>query len=109
MEANVNIRCRKSDAEIIKEILPEINDIYVSRLKSEIPKLKGMNIKCRLTLDEKQYLPELNSKESGLASCLGGIELMAHKNKIVCNNTLDTRLELCYQDALPEIDRKSVV
>ncbi len=34
---------------------------------------------------------------------MGGIQLRAHKDKIVCNNTLDSRLELCYQEALPEI------
>jgi vacuolar-type H+-ATPase subunit E/Vma4 len=34
---------------------------------------------------------------------MGGIQLRAQKERIVCNNTLDERLELCYQEALPEI------
>ena len=34
---------------------------------------------------------------------MGGIQLRAQKDRIVCNNTLDERLELCYQEGLPEI------
>ena len=34
---------------------------------------------------------------------MGGIQLRAQKERIVCNNTLDERLELCYQEGLPEI------
>jgi vacuolar-type H+-ATPase subunit E/Vma4 len=34
---------------------------------------------------------------------MGGIQLRANNDRIVCNNTLDERLELCYQQALPEI------
>jgi len=103
MEATVIIKCRKSDLELVKEILKEVSDTYAKRLSEEIPKLKGKTIKCNITVSEKDFLPELNSKESGLASCLGGIELMAYKNRIICNNTLDARLDLCYQSALPEI------
>lgn len=34
---------------------------------------------------------------------MGGVQLRAQKDRIICNNTLDERLELCYQEALPEI------
>ncbi len=103
MEVDVVIKCRKSDVDLVKSLLEETAQEYVTRLKNEVPKLKGRDIKCKLVVDEKNYLPELNTKESGLASCLGGIELRAHRDRIVCNNTLDARLELCYQEALPEI------
>lgn len=103
MEATVVIKCRKSDVELVKELLAEVSAVYVKRLAEEIPKLKGKNIKCNLTVNEKEFMPEHNSRESGLASCLGGVELVAHKNRIICNNTLDARLELCYHNALPEI------
>ena len=103
MEADVVIRCRKSDVELVKGLLEGTGKEYTDKLKNEVPKLKGRDIKCRLAVDEKEYLPELNTKESGLASCLGGVELRAQRDRIVCNNTLDARLELCYQEALPEI------
>ena len=103
MEVDVVIQCRKGDAELVKGLLDATAQEYVTRLKTEVPKLKERNIKCKLVVDEKDYLPELNTKESGLASCLGGVQLRAHRDRIVCNNTLDARLELCYQEALPEI------
>lgn len=34
---------------------------------------------------------------------MGGVQLRANRDRIVCNNTLDERLDLCCQDALPEI------
>eukprot|EP01022_Parablepharisma_sp_SALTPOND_P032988 TRINITY_DN879_c0_g1_i1.p2 TRINITY_DN879_c0_g1~~TRINITY_DN879_c0_g1_i1.p2 ORF type:complete len:516 (+),score=67.49 TRINITY_DN879_c0_g1_i1:4189-5736(+) len=103
MEVDVVIQCRKSDAELVKELIEETGTEYVTRLKNEVPKLKGRDIKYRLVVDEKSYLPEHNTRESGLPSCLGGVQLRAQRDRIVCNNTLDARLELCYQDALPEI------
>lgn len=29
--------------------------------------------------------------------------LRAHKGKIVCSNTIEERLQLCFQQAIPEI------
>lgn len=101
METSVTIKCRKSDEEMIKGMLEEIKTIYTQKIKNEVPKIK--KIECELTIDNENYLPEFNKEGTGLASCLGGVELMAHRNRIVCNNTLEARLELCYQDALPEI------
>ena len=97
------IKCRKSDLEMIKGMLEELSNTYVERIESEVPKFKGSGVLCNITVDENNYLPEFNKEGSGSASCLGGVELMTHRNKIVCNNTLNARLELCYQDALPEI------
>ena len=101
MEEDVTIKCRKSDVEMIKGLIDEITEIYIDRVTNEIPKLKGKTVKCKITINEEDFLPE--NKDNSLNSCLGGIELIAHRNRIVCNNTLNARLELCYQEALPEI------
>eukprot|EP00830_Metopus_es_P003302 TRINITY_DN13109_c0_g1_i1.p1 TRINITY_DN13109_c0_g1~~TRINITY_DN13109_c0_g1_i1.p1 ORF type:complete len:299 (-),score=98.79 TRINITY_DN13109_c0_g1_i1:61-855(-) len=103
MEVNVSLRCRKSDLEYVKEVLEDAGKIYIEKITTEIEKLKGKDIKCKLTVDEAHFLPELNIENPGLPSCMGGIQLRAQKDRIVCNNTLDERLELCYQEALPEI------
>ena len=68
LEAEVTIRCRKSDVDVVTSIIDEARQEYVNRLKSEVPRFKGKEINCKLTLDAKEYLPELNSKESGLPS-----------------------------------------
>jgi hypothetical protein len=34
---------------------------------------------------------------------MGGIMLHARKGRIVCTNTIDERLQLVYQEAIPEI------
>jgi len=103
MEVDIVIQCRKSDLELVKSVLDESSKEYVNKLKTEVPKLKGKDIKVKLAVDEKNFLAEMNSKESGLMSCLGGVKLRANKDRIVCDNTLDARLELCYQEGLPEI------
>jgi vacuolar-type H+-ATPase subunit E/Vma4 len=68
MEVDIVIRCRKSDLNIVKDILGEVGLTYIQKLKNEVPKLKGKEIHPKLTIDENNFLPELNSKESGLAS-----------------------------------------
>eukprot|EP00826_Nyctotherus_ovalis_P026222 TRINITY_DN2049_c0_g3_i1.p1 TRINITY_DN2049_c0_g3~~TRINITY_DN2049_c0_g3_i1.p1 ORF type:complete len:189 (+),score=84.07 TRINITY_DN2049_c0_g3_i1:187-753(+) len=103
MEPEVIIKCRKSDVEMVKELVEDLRTTYIEKVTSEVPKFKGTNLDCKILVDESEYLPEFHDEESGLASCLGGVELKAHRNRIVCNNTLEARLELCYQEALPEI------
>lgn len=68
MEVDIVIRCRKSDLNIVKEILGEVGMAYINKLKTEVPKLKGKEIHPKLTIDENNFLPELNQKDSGLAS-----------------------------------------
>ena len=36
---------------------------------------------------------------------MGGIVMHAKKGRIVCSNTLDDRLGLCYQEAIPDVRR----
>jgi len=36
---------------------------------------------------------------------IGGIVLAAQRGSILCNNTFDARLDLGYQDSIPDIRR----
>jgi hypothetical protein len=36
---------------------------------------------------------------------MGGLLTHARKGRIVCSNTLDERLALCYQEAIPDVRR----
>ena len=68
MEARVNLRCKKTDVGEIKKILPGAIKEYVNLLKTEIPRFHGREIKCNVTIDENNYLPEYHSKDTGLPS-----------------------------------------
>ena len=68
MEIDVQVRCRKSDLVLVKSILPQVAKEYADKLKTEVPKLKGRDIKCKLLADETNFLPELSMLEGQLAT-----------------------------------------
>ena len=105
MEADVTIQCRKSDVSLVKSILQESADLYKSIMKSEVKMLQGTEPPCTLIIDETNWLPEYTEQEGGKqgSSCVGGVRLHARGGRIVCSNTLDERLDLCFQEAIPQI------
>ena len=102
MEADVHVRCRKSDWKIVEEIYIAAGEDYKKLMKSEVEFFKDKEIPLKLHLDKDKYLPEYDDNE-GAESCLGGVVLHARKGRIVCSNTLDERLHLVYIEAIPEI------
>ncbi len=68
MELDVVIRCRKSDTELVQSVLAEAGKEYTDKLRAEVPKLKDREMKCKLRVDDKNYLPELNITDPGLPS-----------------------------------------
>jgi V-type H+-transporting ATPase subunit E len=56
-----------------------------------------------LTLDENAWLPPAPSKDKKGVSCTGGVVLTARNNTIICRNTLDSRLDLCFERLIPTI------
>jgi vacuolar-type H+-ATPase subunit E/Vma4 len=108
MEGQVIVQCRLSDQALVEEVLEEAGDMYRDLMLSQVKKLKGKtkeNFPLVTTLDKKNWLPEYNPEEESTktGSCVGGVRLHARKGRIVCSNTLDDRLELCYQEAIPQI------
>ena len=104
MEAEVTVQCRKSDLETLKsQIEPAVKE-YKAIMQREVEAFKGKDIPCKVIIDEKKALPEYSDKE-GVESCIGGIVLHCRRGRIVCSNTLDERLQLCYQEAVPDIGR----
>ena len=105
MEKEVVIQCRKSDEDLVKSVLDEALDEYGVILQREVKAFKDKPLfRPNLTIDEKKYLPEYDTKE-GSESCMGGVRMHTRKGRIVCSNTLDERLSLCYQEAIPDIRR----
>ena len=105
MEAEVTIVCRKSDLKLVQSVLVEATSLYKSIMRDQVKMLGGQEPPCELKIDENNWLPEYSESEGGKAeaSCVGGVRLHARAGRIVCSNTLDERLELCYQEAIPQI------
>ena len=106
MEAEVTVRCRKSDHAIVVSILDSAADEYRKLMKREVKIFKDREVPLKLILEDSKFLSEFNDTE-GADSCMGGIMMHARKGRIVCTNTLDERLQLVYQEAIPDI-RKSL-
>jgi len=102
MEPEVGVRCRKSDEQVVQSVIDEAVDEYKAMMQKEVKFFQGKQIPCRVFIDTARYLPEYSDQE-GQDSCMGGIVLHAKKGRIVCSNTLDDRLDLCYGEAIPEI------
>ena len=43
------------------------------------------------------------SEKEGVAGTIGGMKLYAKKGRIVCSQTIDDRIDLCFQAAIPAI------
>ena len=70
---------------------------------SQVKALDGKDdIPCNVTIDPKNHLPEYN-EDNPTNSCLGGFVMYAKKNRIVCSQTLDDRLAMTYQQAIPQM------
>lgn len=95
MEAEVAVRCRKSDEAIVHEIIEPAIEEYKKIMKKEVKAFREREVPCKVTIDKNKYLPEYDENEK-TESCLGGIVLHCRKGRIVCANTLDERLQLCY-------------
>jgi vacuolar-type H+-ATPase subunit E/Vma4 len=58
------------------------------------------DIPCNIIIDGK-YLESVKKNEA--TGCIGGFKLYAKKGRIVCSQTIDDRIDLCFQAAIPAI------
>uniref|UniRef100_A0A6U3AV50 V-type proton ATPase subunit E n=1 Tax=Entomoneis paludosa TaxID=265537 RepID=A0A6U3AV50_9STRA len=86
------VYCRAEDKATVEKVLPAAITEYVEIIKRE----SSVTLKPTVTLntDESKNLPE--------KSC-GGVLLTALNGKLVCDNTMTSRLELVYEELLPSI------
>ena len=103
IEPKVILRVRKSDLKAIQGLINDAVKIYKDLMLKQVKALKGKtDIPCEVTVDEKTFLPEWNAEDQK-NSCLGGFVIYAKKNRIVCSQTLDDRMSLVFQQAIPDI------
>ncbi|KAK9290365.1 hypothetical protein L1049_008534 [Liquidambar formosana] len=94
-EPSVLLRCREVDLRVVESVLNEAKQEYAEQAKVHAPKI---------TVDNRVYLPPPpGSVESHGPTCSGGVVLASQDGKIVCENTLDARLDVVFRQKLPEI------
>lgn len=101
-EPSVTLRCRESDQDVLASVIDSAVAEYKQAMLSQVAACKGKDdIPAKVKIDTKNFLPEWNATDPE-HSCLGGFKMYAKKNKIVCSQTLDDRIELVYQQAIPK-------
>jgi len=97
-EDEIEIRSRDEDKGLLDVAVPEAVDYFA----------KKHGKKVKVILDIKRPLPPSKALAGpkALTTCAGGIILSTRGGRIICNNTLDVRLQLAYEAAVPAIRAK---
>lgn len=100
LEPSVLIRCRQSDVAVVENAIPKAIKKYKEILQKEC----GISMNIDAKIDKDNFLfPAPASVEQNSKYCSGGIMVTNLDGKIVCNNTLDARLDLVIQNDAPII------
>ena len=91
-ENDVTVFCRGEDVAAVKKVVPEAVKEYVDLMKRE----SGVTLKPNVVVNEDRS-KDLTDRSHG------GVLLTALNGKIVCDNTLSSRLDLVYEELLPSI------
>mmetsp|Transcript_25500 Transcript_25500/g.37410 ORF Transcript_25500/g.37410 Transcript_25500/m.37410 type:complete len:222 (+) Transcript_25500:103-768(+) len=91
-EISVVIYTRAEDVSVVQQILPDAISEYVDIMERE----SGIKLKPNVSVSEDP------AKVLG-ASTQGGVILTARDGRIVCDNTMQSRLTLVYSELLPSI------
>ena len=94
-EPSVLLRCRKEDEHLVENVLDSAAQEYADKAKVHPPEI---------IVDNQVYLPPAPSHHNSHEPyCSGGVVLASRDGKIVCENTLDARLDVVFRKKLPEI------
>ena len=104
MEGKIKIMCREEDVELIEAVKDEAVEEYRKMMVSEVIALQSKSpedIPCEIVIRTDKYLPSYDAeKKSGY---IGGFIMTAKKDKITLQQTLDDRVKLCQEIAVPTI------
>jgi len=91
-EPEISVICREVDNQVVESVLASAARTYEAKSKQKV----------KLVIDHAHRLAPPASARA-LTSCAGGVLLTAKEGRILCNNTLEQRLGLAYDNLLPEI------
>ncbi|KAK9276080.1 hypothetical protein L1049_005611 [Liquidambar formosana] len=97
-EPAVLLRCRKDDAHLVDSVLDSAKQEYSEKANVHSPEI---------IVDNRIYLPPAPTHHHAHGPfCSGGVVLASRDGKIVCENTLDARLDVVFRKKLPEIRKR---
>ncbi|OMO58610.1 ATPase, V1/A1 complex, subunit E [Corchorus olitorius] len=97
-EPAVLLRCRKEDVHLVESVLDTAKAEYAAKVHVHAPEI---------FIDHVHLPPAPHHHNAHGPFCSGGVVLASRDGKIVCENTLDARLDVAFRKKLPEI-RKSL-
>jgi len=97
-ENKVDVQCRKEDESIVRAQLPAAVKLYTDFIKDNT----GVTPVVKVALSNEWLAPG-PVKGTKAVSCAGGVVLSARNGTIVCKNTLDSRLDLCFENLVPQV------
>ncbi|KAK8520985.1 hypothetical protein V6N13_077109 [Hibiscus sabdariffa] len=93
-EPAVLLRCRQDDVQLVESVLDSAKEEYASKVNIDPPEI---------FIDSVHLPPAPSHHDAHGAFCSGGVVLASRDGKIVCENTLDARLDVAFNKKLPEI------
>lgn len=93
LEENLEIKVRQDEVDLASGMLGECEILFNETMKAET----GREYNCKLTVCDDIFLQD---REGG--AC-GGVILLAHGRRIVVPNTLEDRMNLVFEQELPQI------
>ncbi|KAF8412157.1 hypothetical protein HHK36_000114 [Tetracentron sinense] len=94
-EPAVLLRCRKDDLHLVESVLHSAKHEYAEKANVYPPEI---------IVDNYVYLPPPPTHHHAHGPfCSGGVVLASRDGKIVCENTLDARLDVVFRKKLPEV------
>jgi len=105
-DAEVEVRCRAGDKELVKEVLPEaverFKELY-KKIVEEDNKKKGTGFTTDFEHDPVLQPKITISDETLPETAIGGVILTSYNGRIVCSNTIESRLSIASEKCLPAI------
>lgn len=99
MEPKTTLNARKEDLAVVKKVLPDA----IALFKKMIKESTDVTPEIAVEIDEANPLPAGPSKGFKGVTCAGGVLLTARRGKIKCSNTLDSRLNIVFDDLKPQV------
>ena len=93
LEEEVQLKVREEEVSLVQGMLSECETKYSEIMMTETKR----EYNTKLEVLEDKFLTQ---DEGGLC---GGVVLYAHKGRIVCPNTLEDRLNLVFEQELPQL------
>jgi V-type H+-transporting ATPase subunit E len=99
-ETNVIVYCRACDVKLAKKAADTAQKDFIALMKKECN--EDVKLTLKVNDDSARMLAPPPSGGPG-AFCSGGVRLTACNGKLVCDNTLDARLKLIYEEQMPRV------